>query len=149
MSPRLFCCIFGVMLLADASVRSEVPALRMDLHGDPLPAGAIARMGTLRWRHTGYVQSAVFSPDGKLIASTCNERDEDEVWLWDAATGRQVSRIKVDSSARVHAFMPDGKALLLEVGGGLALYDVSSAPANPAIPQNREESSLCGPGARR
>jgi WD40 repeat protein len=80
-------------------------------------------MGTVRWRHTGNVQSAIFSPDGKLIASTCSETDE-VVWLWNVATGRLVRRIQLDGDTLVHGFIPDGKALLLEVGGVLALHDI-------------------------
>src|SRR5947209_2338179 len=45
---------------------------RTDLHGDPLPPGAIARMGSLRWRHheeSGSHLHVIPSPDGKLVAT--------------------------------------------------------------------------------
>jgi WD40 repeat protein len=83
--------------------------LLTDRYGDPLAAGAVARFGTVRLRHSGEVDSVALSPDGKLIASTAS-------WntgrVWDAATGQELPRFKRKLRANVVAFAPDGKTLL-------------------------------------
>src|SRR5205085_2771365 len=71
----------------EGSAKNDKPK-RVNLHGDPLPEGALARLGTVRFRHPDPVKVATFSPDGKMIASTCGK---DTVYLWDT-TGREQHR---------------------------------------------------------
>src|SRR5687767_11074198 len=83
--PALLLGFLALGLLLPCSCRAQEPA-RNDLFGDPLPAGAISRMGTIRF-HQGYlVQSLAWSPDGKIIASGSFGIPR-QVVLWDAATG--------------------------------------------------------------
>ncbi len=57
----------------------------LDRHGDPLPAGATARMGWTRLAHGGYVRSITFSSDGRSIFST---GVDDTLRAWDVGDGR-------------------------------------------------------------
>ena len=75
----------------DKPSMQENPA-RTDQYGDPLPDGAVQRLGSLRLQHGGQIFSVAYSPDGKLLASGGNDK---AVRLWDPATGKQVRKIDV------------------------------------------------------
>jgi WD40 repeat protein len=79
-----------------------------DCYGDPLPAGAVARFGTVRLRHSSGIRSVALSPDGKLIASATSSNAS----VWDAGTGQELERFKRKLRAQAVAFTPDGKTLL-------------------------------------
>ena len=58
-----------------------------DIRGDPLPAGAVARLGTTRWHHGNLVRFAAFLPDGKSAISI----SQDEIiHIWDCASGKEL-----------------------------------------------------------
>src|SRR5258708_127329 len=61
---------------------------------DPLPAGAIARLGSPRLRTGGSVQFLAFSPDGKRLASwSAIHYISNDCSIWDVATGRELRRV--------------------------------------------------------
>jgi RNA polymerase sigma factor (sigma-70 family) len=105
------------------------PPARADLHGDPLPPGARARLGTVRFRGADGMHYLVYTPDGKLLASG----GSDGARIWDAATGKEVRRLPLDQCRDPYgpiAFSADGK--LIAVGGydqerrGGAVYEIST-----------------------
>src|SRR5262249_34027411 len=96
----------------EKGVRQEAPggggpAPRTDRHGDPLPQGAVARLGTWRMRHRGPVSCLVLSPEGKQLVSGGSA--DHLVRIWDAATGRELrhSPAGVGGSTGL-ALSPDG-----------------------------------------
>jgi RNA polymerase sigma factor (sigma-70 family) len=101
--------------------RQESPGksdARKDRYGDPLPLGAVARLGTVRWRNIGLSCLLAFSPDDRVMASRC----WDSVILWDTATGRQLHRLPTSGRVDGRAFTPDGKILLLPDGSGNIVF---------------------------
>ncbi len=63
----------------------ERQPMRLDRFGDPLPPGAVARLGSLRLYHGQQVKHVALSPDGKWVVSTAADGNR----LWDAITGRE------------------------------------------------------------
>jgi WD40 repeat protein len=62
---------------------------KTDLHGDPLPQGALVRMGTVRFRHPSLmVPLLAFLPDGKIVTSG----DDGMERIWDPTTGKELSK---------------------------------------------------------
>src|SRR5262249_598608 len=86
--------LFGTGAAVPPATTAPQPA-RPDLPGDPLPDGALARVGTLRFRHFATIVSVAYAPDGKSVAT--GGRDG-VVRVWDAATGRQRLRIPQDGA---------------------------------------------------
>jgi WD40 repeat protein len=112
---RSFALLAGLLLLAPQSgrlsgqqARSPAPKPAVDLHGDPLPVGARARLGTVRFRTPAYMNTAALSPDGKVLVAG----NYQTLVFFDPATGRQ---LRQDSpgfvSAQSLTFSPDGKTL--------------------------------------
>lgn len=76
--------------LALLGVAAAPPVPRLDAYGDPLPRGAVARLGTVRFRQRmdhGPAQLA-YSPDGKTLLAV----GHDGMRLWDVASGLPVAR---------------------------------------------------------
>jgi WD40 repeat protein len=93
---------------------------RTDLYGDPLPAGAVARMGTVRWRlslPTTYVLA--FAPDGKTFYTVSRYGG---ILIWDSATGAIKCRVNeddpLDLSNTVFVFSADASTLAIGRSAG-------------------------------
>ncbi len=107
------CCRLLPMLLLLPVVELNAaapPASRRDIHGDPLPVGAIARLGTVRLRYGTDCNppNLFFSPDGReLIACGGGVR------RWDVATGKALPWLHRAYWAGAMRLLPDGKTVVV------------------------------------
>ncbi len=94
----------------------------VDRYGDPLPKGAIARLGTTRFRHYGANfngDRAFLTPDGKILLTASADG---EARAWELATGRLVQSTDADEAA----LSADGETLFAAKPGMLRAVTLSS-----------------------
>jgi RNA polymerase sigma factor (sigma-70 family) len=107
-----------------AAATAERRKTAADAQGDPLPAGAVARLGTLRWRHGERVSSVTFSPDGTRLASASWDHT---VGLWEVATGKRLRTFRGHKGfVTCVRFTPDGKSLVSGAEDNIRLWDVNT-----------------------
>jgi RNA polymerase sigma factor (sigma-70 family) len=103
---------------------------RLDLHGDPLPDGALLRLGTVRFRHPDGANCLILSPDGRYLAT----RNSVTVRVWDAATGKQLYAFPFSEGVGGYfagqepmVFSPDSHELFAAADAGQVLvWDLDS-----------------------
>jgi hypothetical protein len=108
-----------------------------------LPPGAILRVGTERFRHRHDSGQAVFSPDGKVVASaslrygTAVSKDDGRtgvVEFWEAATGRLLA----SRPGRKVAFAADGRSMAILDLDAVRVYDWPKPGEKPRTELTRE-----------
>ena len=124
-------------------VRNANRPERVDLYGDPLPTGAVGRMGTSRFRLGTRVGSVAFSPDGRSLAVPSQSSG---VPIWDTATGRLIMTLPPrkgvepeDGSIGQVVFSPDGRMLAGFYGHDVTgIWATSSGKEIRIFPGNEE-----------
>jgi WD40 repeat protein len=147
-----------VLILAAAPGRAA--DVKTDVHGDPLPDGAVARAGTIRWRTGAPIVLSAFLAEGKSVLTV----SQDQVaQVWDATTGQELRRFDVSGGktentpspinvltaarlatiARGAAVSGDGKTLATTGSDGIVrLWDVATGKERARLAR----SEAGGPG---
>ena len=112
--------------------------VRKDRYGDPLPEGAMVRLGTVRLRHCSGISPVVFTRDGRT--AIVGDGDGDLVY-WDVASGREVRRLPriLLNPPNGLAISADGKTLAANANQSLFLFDVATGKL-----QSKSEKSSDG-----
>jgi len=98
-----------VLLCLSTAQGADAP--RLDVHGDPLPDGALARLGSIRWRAGNTISMTAFLPDGKSILTVSQDYI---VQVWDRDSGKEVRQF--DAAGPVPN-NPNGPQIVLFNGG--------------------------------
>jgi WD40 repeat protein len=105
----LACALAGLAVLTPARA-ADAP--RTDAHGDPLPDGALARLGTVRWRAGSAVAMTAFLPDGKSVLTISQDY---VAQVWDRDTGKELRHFDAAGPAPTEANAP--RLVMLNAGG--------------------------------
>ncbi len=130
-----------------AEPAKEEKVVATDQYGDPLPEGAVARLGALRFRHEGHADGIAYSADGKsLIGLT-----DSGIILWDAATGKERNRLPLSrvnespDSPRTLVVSSDGKTVAMPDshprfdGLSIVLWDLARGKKNRTLSIPKKE----------
>ncbi len=135
MSRLRFLLTFALLTVAaDATVAQGQPPAK-DPHGDPLPAGAVARLGTIRFRHEGTILYAAFLKDGKRVFSVGSDGT---ACVWEFPSGKRLHFFETHPAKERLAgtavrltstsLSPDGKHLTaFSSDGFLHIFDLVNA----------------------
>jgi WD40 repeat protein len=100
---------------------------------DPLPPGALVRLGRARLRQNGDPHLLVFSPDGKFLASTETRRLGNEpgpaaISLWDVETGKEYRRLSIPAESALWSLaFSDGGEKVAAVGSHtISVWEVAT-----------------------
>jgi len=117
------------VVVVNSATAQPAKTPRLDVHGDPLPEGAVVRLGSVRFQPPGDIdlsnqwwqQSRVvaLSPDGTTVATAGHAAKGTRIHFMDAVTGKNLRKLDLDMELvapfnnRDHMqFTPDGKALV-------------------------------------
>jgi WD40 repeat protein len=138
------CCLAVAIAVRPGESKGELPdpsgqqagapdaanaAPRTDREGVPLPAEALARVGSVRLRHLSpFLLHLEYSPDGTLLSSTGGN----VLRLWEARTGKFLRKISVRNRGGYvfetlwcdGVFSADGKSVVLLDEGACRWFDV-------------------------
>ena len=127
--------LLPILLLFAASAAAGEP--KLDRHGDPLPEGAVARLGTVK-AHPG-VRSIAFAPDGKSLITVGTS----SVRYWDATSGRMTKLVSlpVAENSRDQMISDDGRVMVRIMEDHIAVHDIQLGKVRFRVPLKETTSS--------
>jgi WD40 repeat protein len=146
---------FGVVLVVSVMVTVRLAILvvflipvsamaqqRTDFYGDPLPDGAVARLGTVKFR-LPRVESVGFRSTGELVAFT--EKLELHVWPADGSPKATVTSLSDGKTYGSYlALAPNARFAAAAMSRGIVVWDLSgNQPREYLVRESRWAYRLC------
>lgn len=125
----------------------EMELAVLDLHGDPLPEHAAARLGSVRMVDPA-LGAMVFTPDGSELVAN----DADGYVVWNVTDGSRSRTLPSDAPSTVLAMAPGGERLATGTyrGGTIEMWDYAAGTKAHDIDGHREPVlDLCFAGDDR
>ena len=135
-------CVFTTV--TDRGFSQEaLPKSALDCYGDQLPAQAVARLGTVRFRN---ITRGTFSPDGKAIIGTGSNY---RIHRWDVASGIEMHGFPIKTSFVSHRLVtsPDGKLLACDEDGESTIRLLEWSSGRNLAEMNRRREGDCVSGS--
>ncbi len=82
---RAVCGMAALLVIVAAGSADDKTAPQTDPYGDPLPKGAVGRLGTQRWRHDADVTFVAFADGGEQVLSSCGDGI---IHVWETKSGK-------------------------------------------------------------
>src|SRR5262249_12564809 len=115
--------------------KDAAKAAPVDLYGDPLPPGAVARLGTVRFRRSGYFvggrSGLGFLADNKTLVTG----DSDAVQFWESGSGKLLREVRppygvggfaISADGRRYAVGTSDQSLDIEGPGRIRVFDADT-----------------------
>jgi RNA polymerase sigma factor (sigma-70 family) len=144
------CFGFGLLMLFHpnpseqaANAKKDVPKKivteKADFFGDPLPEGAIVRLGNTRFRHTDLSHFAI-SSDSKTAISGGSDN---LLRTWDLSTGKVTRSVRLEGKEEVYiwAISPNGRYTAAMIGNNIQIWDVESGAKKALVPGSGKENN--------
>ena len=117
-APMLLCFASGAMSPRDTGKTLGSRKVQTDAYGDPLPSGALLRLGTLRYRTGEIIDSLSISADRKL--GMCTERTgRRRLQAFDVQTGQMRTLLQEVAEG---VFSPTGHVFACVAERGQVIY---------------------------
>jgi WD40 repeat protein len=111
------------LALLDFPAAAQLEQPRLDRYGDPLPPGTVLRIGTVRLRTGGRIDSLAFTADGKKLV-TANRTTG--IHVWDVASGKEMKALPSINKDDGKWYQPSPFAGILLSPGGAHVAEVNN-----------------------